>query len=328
MPLSRKQRKPKRLSAFGRTSPHLPYGEQTIESTFDRAKYARRRRGPRVLYHYTDWEAAENIIRSQRFRATAHSCTNDPAELASADSTIRQAFADARDRATGMSARLLDLFLKSYEDRRIGASQRCYLVCFSQTRNDPHQWCEYGRKGMGVCLGLRLFEIPEPRLEAFATQFMPVQYNESAWRSKIDEWLDRFIYGFSSAADVEHNWQLALDTMSVATTAWALAAKRPQWEPEREVRMIFLVRESVSVQSIEEPRVDGTLRRYVTVPLTSLRRMPVVEVIVGPKNERSAGIERGIQMLRLAAYPEPESKVVFSDSTLECDSRRSDAESS
>jgi hypothetical protein len=32
--------------------------------------------------------AAENIIASQTFRATAHDCTNNPGELMSADATI------------------------------------------------------------------------------------------------------------------------------------------------------------------------------------------------------------------------------------------------
>jgi hypothetical protein len=74
-------------------------GELTIEGMFDRAKLARRRLGARVLYHYTTWEAAENIIATQRFRATAHNCTNDPAELQSADATIIEAFEAAYARS-------------------------------------------------------------------------------------------------------------------------------------------------------------------------------------------------------------------------------------
>jgi hypothetical protein len=62
-----------------------------------------------------------------------------------------------------MTARLLRLFLKTYEGRKISASPRCYLICFSEMRDDSHQWFAYGARGFGVCLGLRLFEIPEPK---------------------------------------------------------------------------------------------------------------------------------------------------------------------
>jgi len=284
-----------------------------IESMFDRAKHARRPKGPRVLYHYTTWEAAESIIASQRFRATAHSCTNDPGELTSVDATILDAFAAAHARATGMTARLLQLFLKTYEHSRISASPRCYLICFSQTRDDGYQWGEYGVCGTGVCLGLRLFDIPEPKIPALASLFMPVQYLESEWRSKFDGWLDSFVDVFSLGNDTEHNWRLALDSLTVTTTAWALTAKVPKWEPEQEVRMIFLVREGASVQPTEEIRSDGTVKCYLTVPVTALRRMPVVEIIVGPNCNPATGRERAIRMLDAAGYHDAESKVVVSN---------------
>ena len=76
MPLSRKRKKQKRSSPYYRTSSRPPSAELKIEAMFDRAKLARGRLGKgRVLYHYTTWEAAANIIATQRFRATAHSCT-------------------------------------------------------------------------------------------------------------------------------------------------------------------------------------------------------------------------------------------------------------
>lgn len=287
---------------------------------FDRAKIARRRLAKgRVLYHYTTWEAAENIIATQRFRATAHNCTNDPGELVSADGTIIDALTAAQARASGMTARLLRLFLKAYEDLRIGASPRCYLICFSETRDDPHQWCAYGARGSGVCLGLRLFEIPEPKVPALASLFMPVEYRESEWRANVDQWLDGFVDVFSLGTDTEDNWRLAMDSLTVTTSAWALTAKSPKWAPEQEVRMIFLVREGASVQPTEESRADGTVKRYLTVPVTALRRMPVVELIVGPNDDPVVARERAIRILERAGYPDPPSKVVVSSAALDCE---------
>jgi hypothetical protein len=77
-----------------------------LETFFDKAnRFGTGIRGPRVLYHYTSWEAAESILRSQRFRASAHDCTNDEAELASADATILEAVRAARENARGIVTR-------------------------------------------------------------------------------------------------------------------------------------------------------------------------------------------------------------------------------
>jgi hypothetical protein len=254
MPLSRKRKKQKRSSPYYRTSSRPPSGELKIEAMFDRAKLARRRLGKgRVLYHYTTWEAAENIIATQRFRATAHNCTNDPGELISADATIIEAFTAAQKRASGMTARLLRLFLKTYEHSRIGASPRCYLICFSETRDDPHQWCAYAARGSGVCLGLRLFEIPEPKAPTLASLFMPVQYVESDWRAKFDEWLDAFVAVFSRGTDTEHNWRLAMDSLTVTTSAWALTAKLPKWEPAGSTDDFSRARRRISAADRRDP---------------------------------------------------------------------------
>jgi hypothetical protein len=88
MPRSRTRKRYKRPSSFGRTFPRPVSGELKIDAMVDRAKRVRRSRGSLVPYHYTSWEAAENIIASQTFRATAHNCTNNPGELMSADATI------------------------------------------------------------------------------------------------------------------------------------------------------------------------------------------------------------------------------------------------
>jgi len=55
----------------------------------------------------------------------------------------------------------------------------------------------------------------------------PVQVGE------FDAWLDAFIDVFSRGTDTEHNWRLALECLTVTTTAWAITAKLPRWKRER-----------------------------------------------------------------------------------------------
>jgi hypothetical protein len=62
---------------------------------------------PEVLYHCTSVEGAESLISSQRFRATAHDCTHDVADLPSVESTILDALAAAQQRTRGRTAQIL-----------------------------------------------------------------------------------------------------------------------------------------------------------------------------------------------------------------------------
>jgi hypothetical protein len=83
MPRSRSRPRRKPSSRLPRR-PRIPErlrGDLKIESFFDRASYGTGIVAPPLLYHYTSWEAAEQIVRSQRFWATARDCTNDREEL-------------------------------------------------------------------------------------------------------------------------------------------------------------------------------------------------------------------------------------------------------
>lgn len=290
----------------------------SLDALFDKAdRVGTGIKGPRILYHYTTCQAAESILRSQQFRASAHDCTNDKAELASADATILDAVRQARENTQGiLTRRVLGLFLDTYQDLRLGASRRAYLVCFSTTRDDPYQWCRYGARGNGVCLGLRLFGIPQPRIEGVATGFFPVDYRESHLRNKIHDWLQEFVATCDRAEDIEHNWRLAIDALNVTAAAWALASKQAEWEPEREVRAIFLAREGCRIVPVEEPQENGSIRRYSPVALTRLRRMPVEEFIIGPNQDASEGRTKALGLLEGVGYRQVERKVIISAAKL------------
>src|ERR1043166_5598636 len=119
MPTSRRRRRSRK--------PREPKGT-TIESMFDRARsYGTRLRGPSLLYHYTSWSAAESIVASQRFWATAHDCTNDRDELKSADDAVIEIINARENAATGVARRCLELFRQKYLQLRISETRRVYL---------------------------------------------------------------------------------------------------------------------------------------------------------------------------------------------------------
>src|SRR5262245_5237555 len=107
---------------------------------------------PEVLYHYTTWKGAEGILTSQTFRATAHDCTNDKAELVSADAIIMEVSTDLRNSVRGAAAAALGLFLQGYPKLQVTQLKTLYLACFSIAQDDKEQWQKYGDNGGGVCL--------------------------------------------------------------------------------------------------------------------------------------------------------------------------------
>ena len=84
-----------------------------------------------VLYHYTTWKGAAGILSSQRFWATAHNCTNDEAELTSADDIIVEVASQLRGDVPNCAASLLDRFISDYRGTRISEVVQIYLTCFT-----------------------------------------------------------------------------------------------------------------------------------------------------------------------------------------------------
>lgn len=121
MPLSRR-RPVKRRSRRNQRSDRPRSAEISLEASFDRAnRHGTGLRGPKVLYHYTTWAAAEAIIQSQRFRASAHDCTNDETELIAADALILASVRHLIESRRSVAARrVLRLFEETYPISRLG----------------------------------------------------------------------------------------------------------------------------------------------------------------------------------------------------------------
>ena len=149
---------------------------------FDRAAEAPHAGSPPVLFHYTTWGGAQGILTSQRFWATAHDCTNDEAELISADDVIIEVARYLLKNATGAAAEVLRKF-EGYATLQVTRLISVCLTCFSVARDDEAQWRKYGDNGRGVCLGIRVLNEPGP--EDSSSALVKVDYSESSWRSDL-----------------------------------------------------------------------------------------------------------------------------------------------
>src|SRR5271155_4039568 len=191
---------------------------------------------PRVLYHYTGWGGAEGIIASQQFWATAHDCTNDEAELVSADSIIVEVAKGLRANALGAAAKILDLFVADYPNKQIARMITVCLVCFSVARDDKGQWMRYGDNGKGVCLGVRVIDEAPP--EGSNGKLVIVDYSEVSWRKMLREEFGK-ICSVLSRPDflaTPRNSRLGVSALNRIAAFASISAKQSQWACEQEVR--------------------------------------------------------------------------------------------
>jgi hypothetical protein len=86
--------------------------DRTVNSVFAKGV-------PKALYHYTNWAGAEGIISTQEFWATAHDCTNDEAELVSANDIIVEVVKSLRANATRFTLQVLNEFLRNYDRSQV-----------------------------------------------------------------------------------------------------------------------------------------------------------------------------------------------------------------
>ena len=105
-----------------------------------------------ILYHYTDFQALDGILRCAQLRVNNVLNMNDSAEMRHFMNRLCAAAVD-RLRREGRGARakeLQDLFREE-----VRQEYSAFAACFSFHRDDAAQWERYGNRGRGVCIAFR-----------------------------------------------------------------------------------------------------------------------------------------------------------------------------
>lgn len=259
---------------------------------------------PKILHHYTSWTGAEGILRSQTFWATAHDCTNDEAELKSADAIIMEVARELRRNTHGAASRVLDLFLEGYPKLQITQLRTIYMTCFSIARDDREQWRKYADDGKGLCLGIRVLDEQPAEETDRATKILAVDYSERSWR-------DMLAQNFQKACEVlqrpgvlptRRNFELGLNALYRFAAFAAIMAKQEKWAVEQEYRRVTIVYRETDV----EPKVrisGGKVIRYLTSPVRANgRKMALAEIIIGPNQDADEARQRLSQLLVECGY--------------------------
>jgi hypothetical protein len=280
------------------------HGGLAIDKMYDRVvSDGYDKSAPPTVYHYTSWDGASGILRSQRFWATAHQCTNDRAELKSADAVILEVAQEVREgQKNGLAREALRLFIEGFRDldMKVASLLTVCLACFSASRDDAEQWKRYGDNGKGLMLGIRVVNEPAPTDYTAAT--IKVDYDEKSWRGTIAKSFRDICKILSRGAlPSQRNIELALNALHRIAAHASIQAKKPEWAVEQEYRRVVLLRDPSKLQK----RLSATgqeIQYLPTLVREDGKRILLEEITLGPNQDPQDALEKLEKLLTECGY--------------------------
>ncbi|MDE7010070.1 MAG: DUF2971 domain-containing protein [Oscillospiraceae bacterium] len=109
------------------------------------------RRGD-ILYHYTDFQAVDGILRCAQLRVNNVLRMNDSAEMRHFMNRLCSAVVERlhRDGCARQAGVIRALF-----QEEVKKEYSAFAACFSFHRDDAAQWERYGNRGRGICIAFR-----------------------------------------------------------------------------------------------------------------------------------------------------------------------------
>ena len=245
----------------------------------------------RILYHYTDFQALDGILRCAQLRVNNVLRMNDSAEMKHFMNRLCAAIADRLEREDRPEqARRIQLLF--YEE--LQKEYSAFAACFSFRRDDAAQWERYGNRGRGVCIALRREYLEKIARGALSLQLVFYQDN-MADHPMAEEF----------CALARSGGPLSLDDPAVKKAmreAWACSVsyKHPSFSSEYEMRLV--------VSPFERAEFDvrpcyhitkERIKKYYPLDLKAMcgeigvgLEDLVEEIIIGPVSTQSLAIFR------------------------------------
>ena len=104
------------------------------------------------LYHYTDFQALDGILRCAQLRVNKVLNRHDSAEMRHFMKRLAQAIVEQlRQEGREAEAQSIQSLFRAELKKEYSA----FAACFSFHRDDAAQWERYGNRGQGICIAFR-----------------------------------------------------------------------------------------------------------------------------------------------------------------------------
>ena len=244
-----------------------------------------------ILYHYTDFQALDGILRQAQLRVNNVLNMNDAAEMRLFMTGLCQAVVKKlkAEGDTERAERVLKLF---QEELKKEFFYSAYAACFSLYRDDAAQWERYGNRGRGVCIAFRgdfLERMAEGELS-----LQTVFYQDDMTEHPLVDVFYRLVKGETKLAGANPRIK------GVMKAAWiqSVVFKHPSFSSEREVRLVVSPFEKAyfDVEPCYHVTVERIKKYYPLDLMGMCRKIGITleelisEIIIGPESTQSPAI--------------------------------------
>lgn len=247
--------------------------------------------GNDILYHYTDFQALDGILRCAQLRVNNVLNMNDAAEMSHFMSRLCSAVAD-RLEEEGEALRAKEVRHLFREELKKEFFYSAYAACFSLYRDDAAQWERYGNRGRGVCIAFHGEYLQQMAEGALSLQTVYYQDDMAAHN------LADVFYQLA-----KRKRELAGEDPEVAEAlndAWRCSAafKHPSFLSEREVRLVVspFIKEYFDIKPCYHTSKER-IKKYYPLDLKAMCQKVgikleelLAELIIGPESTQSKAI--------------------------------------
>ena len=241
----------------------------------------------KILYHYTDFQAVDGILRQAQLRVNNVLRMNDSAEMRHfmdrlCAAVAQRLEADGDEKRAGQVRQLFREELKK--------EYSAFAACFSFHRDDAAQWERYGNRGRGVCIAFQRDYLEKMAQGALSLQLVFYQ-NDMAGHPMVDVFYRLAKEGGGLAGE---------EIRRAMCEAWACSVsfKHPSFRSEYEMRLVVspFEKEELDIQPCYHVSKER-IKKYYPLDLRSMCEKIgigledlVVELIIGPDSTQSVAI--------------------------------------
>ena len=242
-----------------------------------------------ILYHYTDFQAVDGILRCAQLRVNNVLRMNDSAEMRHFMNRLCTAVTERlegdgnREQAVQVRALFWEELKKEYS---------AFAACFSFHRDDAAQWERYGNRGRGVCIAFRRDHLQ--RLAKGGLSLQQVFYQDNMAGHPMVEVFCRLAREGAELSGENPEVKRAM------REAWACSVsfKHPSFSSEYEMRLVVspFEKEDLPVQPCYHVTKER-IKKYYPLDLQGMCREIgigledlITEIIIGPDSTQSVMI--------------------------------------
>ena len=242
-----------------------------------------------ILYHYTDFQALDGILRCAQLRVNNVLRMNDSAEMRHFMKRLASAIVE---RLEGEGRRGQARAVQQLFELELKKEYSAFAACFSFHRDDAAQWERYGNRGRGICIAFQREYLQKVAKGALSLQTVFYQ-DDMAGHPMVET--------FCELAGQDGSLSAGNPAVRKAMRdAWACSVsfKHPSFSSEYETRLVVspFEKEEFGVKACYHVTQER-IKKYYPLDLAAMCQEIgvgiedlVAELIIGPESAQSLAI--------------------------------------